>query len=182
MTDFDLDAWFEKFWWGYGGQKGRLAHGKKGSKFKAKQAAQAILKKGGPQELERILDNMNALIKFDTQELDKGGQPDRWPHASTFLNQGYFDREIDRGEAEEKRQRSNPKCECGADAVAPIGSTLYCNECFIRTHEDCKRHRINMATSLTSMGIDLKADPQELKRQCKAWIDANAGEFKGILK
>lgn len=85
------NEFFEAIWWGYPKD---LCHNKKGSKFTAQKAAEKIK----PQEYQRIIDNMKALIRYDNND----PKPDRWPHVSTWLNQGYYDREIDSGE---QRQR-----------------------------------------------------------------------------
>lgn len=119
----EFEQWFTSFWWLYPND---LCDKKKGSKFKAKQAAEKLYKKGGIEELVRIKLNTEALIRYDNKEYQRNGRPDRWPHASSYLNQGYYDREIE--SVSEKHVPISSTCFCGQEAIV-MGQ---CHTCYYK--------------------------------------------------
>jgi len=104
---------FNELWWLY---NNHLCHKKKGAKPPALKAFEKIYKSGGEEEVKRIIENTKALIRHDLDELKHGGRPDRWPHVSTYLNQGYYDREIE--SYEKLKERSPIICRCGNQSHA----------------------------------------------------------------
>ena len=135
----ELQDWFNEVWFIYPSD---LSHNKKGAKPPALKAAQKIYKSGGIQELNRIKGNIQALIRYDRKELSSGGRPDRWPHFSTFLNQGYYDREIGSYTEIKNVERI---CNCGEKAQ--VG--YLCLKCLNKDAGWKKMHYEN----LKSMGL-----------------------------
>ena len=76
---------FIEFWETYPNE---LAHKKKGIKQKAFEAWEKL------KDHDEILRKTRELIRYDRHCLSLGEKPDRWPHASSYLNGGYYDREI----------------------------------------------------------------------------------------
>jgi hypothetical protein len=124
----ELSDFFDKLWFGYPND---LCHGKKGSKFRA----QKMCEKLDPDQFKKILMNMEALIRFDRGD----SKPDRWPHVSTFINQGYYDREIP-SVAEQKLKIEAEKCQCGQDVIGPKYDT--CEVCFYRKNDQWMNRRV----------------------------------------
>lgn len=126
MEQKELEEWFNKFWLTYPND---LSHKKKGSKV----AAFKALKKKKPDVklLTHIWNNTMALIKYDHRCLNAGEKVDRWPHASTYLNQDYYDREIETVQAMEARKEKE-KCKCGAEAEVRFKGRLICVKCYRR--------------------------------------------------
>lgn len=121
---------FDTFWFSYPQD---LSHKKKGAKPPAKRAWE----KHSEEEQKRIHANMLALIKYDRHCLQLGEKADRWPHVSTFLNQGYYDREI---ESVSEKIVEKAKCKCGQ----PRTHGIHCLKCYwehdSENRENLKRH------------------------------------------
>ncbi len=128
MEKAELQEWFDRVWFKYPKD---LSHNKKGAKPPALKASEKIYKAQGIEELNRIERNIEALINYDRKELKAGGRPDRWPHFSTFLNQGYYDREIEsHAELQEKIERQH--CQCGKESVI----SGKCSRCYTKSIGD----------------------------------------------
>ena len=156
----ELEAFFKKLWFEYPSD---LCHNKKGSKVAAKNAA----KKLKPEEYEGILFSLSELIRFDR----KDPKPDRWPHVSTWLNQAYYDRDIDIQEQRAKIELAlcsvegcendvhGPAYDKCCDHLATVGHIQAMREAYVRTGidrksptfvDDCRRYcreRLNILTS-----------------------------------
>ena len=126
METAELEEWFNKFWLTYPND---LCHKKKGSRM----AALKALKKKKPDQslLTHIWNNTMALIKYDHRCLNAGEKVDRWPHASTYLNQEYYDREIETVQAMQER-KAKEKCSCGSEAMVPFKGQMVCARCYSR--------------------------------------------------
>lgn len=157
MPDFSLEDWFNEFWSCYPTD---LCDKKKGPKPPALRAATKIFKKDGEKELKRILDNMRALVKRDRFEKERGGTVYRWPFVSTFLNQGYYDNEI---ESYSEAPKSVSLCTCGEKAQ---GKCLKCHEKAFCG--DWKRMHLE---NLKSMGLQKRDDEtkQEWALRCRQY-------------
>ena len=143
------DEFFGKLWFGY---PKNLCHDKKGTKFNAQKAC----KKLPESEYEKILMNMEALIKYDM----KDPKPDRWPHVSSWINQGYYDREI--GSTTEQRERVAGK-NCSIEGCNDEVHGSMFTECAF--HIGNKDERLKQAWTRT--GIDIKAP--DLIAQCRSY-------------
>ena len=109
---------FTQFWSIYPND---LAMGKPGSKHKASLAWEKIK----PEDQKEVMLATRELIKHDRSDI----KPDRWPHASTYLNQQYYTRPIE--SKTEKAVKSSVACGiCGADADIP--KVRRCVECYAR--------------------------------------------------
>lgn len=124
--DKELGEWFDRIWLKYPND---LCHKKKGARKPAQDAARKIHKAGGMPELERIERNLDALVRYDRRDHGKGEKVDRWPHLSTWLNQGYYDREI---EAQPNTPRPRKNCGCGEPST--VGNK--CPRCYVRALGD----------------------------------------------
>lgn len=95
----DFNQFFADLWLKYPKD---LCHNKKGAKIAATNAAKKIK----PDQYQYILNCMDELTRYDR----KDREPDRWPHLSTWLNQGYYDRDV---VAYEERQQVQelPQCQ-----------------------------------------------------------------------
>ena len=146
-----FDEFFGKLWFGY---PKNLCHDKKGTKFNAQKAC----KKLPESEYEKILMNMEALIKYDM----KDPKPDRWPHVSSWINQGYYDREI--GSTTEQRERVAGK-NCSHDGCnAEVHGSAF-SVC--SSHIPCQ-HDNRLREAWTRTGIDRKSG--NLAQQCRDYI------------
>ena len=154
----ELEDWFTEVWFIYPSD---LSHNKKGAKPPALKAAQKIYKSGGINELNRIKENIQALIRYDRKELTSGGRPDRWPHFSTFLNQGYYDREI---HSYTEIKATDRKCQCGE--LASVGSL--CLKCFNKGADWKRMHYEN----LKSMGLGKYPDEtmKQYANRCREYM------------
>ena len=145
-----FDEFFGKLWFGY---PKNLCHDKKGTKFNAQKAC----KKLPESEYERILMSMEALIKYDM----KDAKPDRWPHLSTWINQGYYDREI--GSTTEQRERQQLSiCQtegCSLEVHGP--KYKHCSQHIPCQHDDLLRQ------AWTRTGISRKS--KNLAAECREY-------------
>ena len=161
MENQELEDWFNKFWLIYPND---LAHKKKGSKVAAFKAIKK--KKPNASMLTRIWNNTQALIKYDKRCLASGEKVDRWPHCSTYLNQDYFDREIETVQAMHERHEKQ-KCACGKIAVVPFKEKMVCVNCYRRVSGQDRR----IYDHLKSIGMGAK--PGESKHDyCMRMRDA----------
>ncbi len=146
---------FNKFWHTYPTD---LAQGKPGSKFKAYQAWE----KYTDEEQERIQFDTEALIRYDRQD----SKPDRWPHASTYLNQRYFERPI--GSVTEKRVTALDKCHCGEEVIGPKFDVC-------AKHLESHAERLKMMSILKEIGCAKPGQSlQELSQSCRECLQINA--------
>lgn len=157
MVKTELQEWFDRVWFSYPKD---LTHNKKGAKPPAMKAAEKIYKSGGIEELNRITGNIEALMRYDRAELKSGGKPDRWPHFSTFLNNGYYDREI---ESYTELKKNQEKCKCGN----PVDIQELCLKCFETQPHDWKRE---MYDRLKAMGLAKRKDEtkSEYAKRCRS--------------
>ena len=162
MPDSELKTWFDENWFLYPSD---LSHNKKGAKPPALKAAEKIYKTSGIAELNRITENIKALIRHDKKELKAGGRPDRWPHFSTFLNQGYYDREIPSYSEKTIEKRL---CNCGGPSV--IGDK--CVKCY---EGDKPQWKIEMYERLKKMGLQKLPDESkhDYAMRCRDYARAN---------
>ena len=78
-----ITEWFNTTWWPL--YPSDLSHGKKGPKTVA---LKAMLKLNPSEDMmQDILNKMRVLIRAAKTEKRCGKEPDRWPFASTFINQ-----------------------------------------------------------------------------------------------
>ena len=153
----DFDEWFEKFWFTYPGD----FCNNKGAKPKAKKAAQKILKDSGEAELKRIFDKLSALIRYDKRCKEKGEKVYIWPMVSSWLNGGYYDREIP---SYTEKQKIDRKCQCGE--LASVGSL--CLKCFNKGADWKRMHYEN----LKSMGLGKYPDEtmKQYANRCREYM------------
>lgn len=171
----DLDDWFDRIWFKYPND---LSHKKKGARKTAQAAAEKIFKAGGIEELKRIERNMDALIKHDRKEQSAGGKPDRWPYVSSFLNQGYYDREIN-AEVEQK-QRIEVKCACGE--VAVVGDK--CPRCYEKAVGDSSSMPLSVLSDrLRLLGLwrnQVESD-KDWGRRCRHYAKQHFGQMAKLI-
>jgi len=158
----EYDEFFKDFWFKYPKD---LCHGKKGTKFNAQKACRKLK----PEQYKEILMNMDALIRYDRKDM----KPDRWPHASTFINQGYYDREI--GSVAEMQERQS----------LGICSVEGCNqEVHGPSFKTCGFHIPNetgdmLKESWTRTGINFKSPT--LIDECRAYCKERMAVMMGKL-
>lgn len=85
---------FER-WWTYYRSLKSLTHNIPGIKQKAEKAWDKLGLNNDPDAAKRVYENTLELARYDLKRIEAGDKIDRWPHGSTYLNQGYFEREID---------------------------------------------------------------------------------------
>jgi hypothetical protein len=156
---------FNKFWHLYPTD---LAQGKPGSKFKAYQAWE----KYSDEEQERIIFDTEALIRHDRRD----SKPDRWPHASTYLNQRYFERPI--GTVSDTVRVVLDTCHCGQEVIGPKYSVC-------AKHLEDHAQRLKMMNILKEIGCAKPGQSlQELSQSCREYLQASAksGNFANVIK
>ena len=154
MTDFN------EFWLSYPKD---LCHNKKGSKFNAQKA----WKKLKPEEQEQVVFDMKALIRYDRQDKDAY----RWPMCSTFLNQRYWQREIE-STAELRERQKFDLCQCGLEVHGPRFTE--CTDCLLKRVDPWKKRRIQ---TLKDMGLYVDGESvSEVIGRCKVRGSVN-GSF-----
>lgn len=132
--DTNIETWHEDTWWPwYRGLK-KLHGGNCGVKGKSLKAFQKL--KPTIEECERIYANSLELARYDLARHGKGEWVSRWPHSSTFINQGYFDREV--GSFAELHTRQEEKCGCGRPAKHMHTDPPTCDTCYVRHYKDVK--------------------------------------------
>lgn len=148
----ELEAFFKKLWFEYPSD---LCHNKKGSKVAAKNAA----KKLKPKEYEGILFSLSELIRFDR----KDPKPDRWPHVSTWLNQAYYDRDMD---IQEQRARIELSV-CCVDGCENQVHGLRFNHC--SDHLVNEKYYSYLRDAWTRTGIDRKSPTlgEDCRKYCR---------------
>jgi hypothetical protein len=152
----ELDDFFEKLWFEYPAD---LCHGKKGSKVAAKNAA----KKLKADEYEGILRSMKELIRFDR----KDPKPDRWPHVSTWINQAYYDRDIDVQEQRAKIELA----QCTEEGCENEVHGSRFNKC--TNHLVNEKHYNDLREAWTRTGIDRKSPT--LGQDCRTYLRERMG-------
>ena len=157
---------FNRFWLMY---PVNLAQGKPGSKFKAFQAWEKL----SGEEQERVIFDTEALIRYDRGD----SRPDRWPHASTYINQRYFERPI--GSVTQQRQTVTETCsECDSLVIGPRYSTC-------EKHLETKQERLNHTQNLKDLGLLTPGlSLSELASRCRAYLlkDGNLDSAMNSLK
>ena len=158
MTDFST------FWHKYPKD---LCHNKKGSKFTAEKAWNKLK----PEEQERCLFDMNALIKYDRQDKDAY----RWPMCSTFLNQRYWERDID--PVTEREPQELKKCtECDQPTIGPRYSVC-------AKHTESHAARLKMMQILKQIGVATPGQSlQELSQSCREYLLTSGASGKLLEK
>ena len=121
-----LEEWFDNTFWPL--YPNDLARGKKGPKTVAKKA----MVKLDPDEVMRqgIINKLRVLIRSAKSEQRVGQDPDRWPFASTWINQERWNSVEDMDMPSTIVDKRN--CECGAPAT---WKTL-CNKCYQNKYPD----------------------------------------------
>jgi hypothetical protein len=158
QDDISFEDFFSKLWFCYPED---LCHGKKGVKFKAQKACEKLK----PEQYNQILMNVEALKKYDRQDV----KPDRWPHVSTFINQAYYDRDI--GSATElKEKRESQICtECDQETIGPRYTVC-------PKHTETHAARLKMMSILKEIGVATPGQSlQELSQSCQEWLRTNKG-------
>lgn len=166
----ELEEFVDKLWLTYPSD---LCHKKKGTKVNAMKAA----KKLKPEQYDKILLDIEALKKYDRKE----PKPDRWPHVSTFLNSGYYGREI--GSTTEQRERVAQK-ECQWDNCSfPVhGSQFkYCTDHQYESTDPFKPRRKKVMVKL-----GLVPEKGETRKQwadkCRQYLKNTGLSISGSVK
>ena len=160
MTDLTKDEFFKKLWFSYPRD---LCHDKKGSKVAAQNAAKKI-----KDDYERILMNLDALIKHDR----KDPKPDRWPHVSTWLNQAYYDREINERDIQAKIELS----ECTEEGCTNQVHGMRFDKC--TDHLASEKHYEDLRQAWTRTGIDRKSPTlrDDCRQYCRERLNILIGD------
>ena len=109
MSAEEITEWFNKEWWPL--YPNDLSHGKKGPKTVA---LKSMLKLNPDDEMRQsIINKMRVLIRAGKTEKRCGKDPDRWPFASTWINQERWNGVEDM--AMPSTITDARKCACGAD-------------------------------------------------------------------
>jgi len=165
----NLDEFFNRLWFSYPED---LCHGKKGAKVPAKNAC----KKLKPEQYQTILDNVDALKRYDR----KDQRPDRWPHVSTFINQAYYDRDIGSTVELKERQRL-AGCQWNDCQLEVHGSRyIYCTDHQYESTDPWKPFR---KQAIKDMGL-LPCKGESLKdwgQRCKEYLMKGDG-LKKLVK
>lgn len=173
MTEQELTDWSDKFWNLYPSD---LSHKKKGVRKKAHDAIKKL--KFTQAQLDVVWVKTLQLMKYDRKCLQMGDRVDRWPHCSSYINQGYFDREIESTLAMETRIEGK-KCACGKEAFNAGKFGWVCGACYnLKTGVD-RMHYENLKK------VGLGAKPGESKHDyCMRMKDAalnNHPEMAGLI-
>lgn len=114
-----------------------LCHNRPGTKPNLEKAAKKIK----VIEYKQILLDMDALKRYDRQEV----KPDRWPHASRFLNGRYWERIVE-SVMHRKEKKAPEKCKCGNPV--DIGPTGECVECYAKRTDQNQHKRKSVLESI----------------------------------
>lgn len=115
-----------------------LCHNRPGTKPNLEKAAKKIK----VIEYKQILLDMDALKRYDRQEV----KPDRWPHASRFLNGRYWERIVE-SVMHRKEKKEPEKCKCGNPV--DIGPTGECVECYAKRTDKNKQKRKSVLQNIS---------------------------------
>jgi hypothetical protein len=153
----DIETWFtETFWPLYPSD---LSQGKKGPKTVA---LKSILKLNPDEDMRQsIINKMRVLIHSAKTEKRCGKEPDRWPFASTWINQERWNSIEDM--AQPSSITDKRKCECGNDATIQDK----CWACHESTDPQHKVHMQWLYDALVEQGLGIKEFPDKA-----AWIAA----------
>lgn len=161
----NFDEFFKQLWFRYPQD---LCHKKKGSKVNAEKACRKL----DPDQYQVILDHLEALKRYDR----KDPKPDRWPFISSWINSGYYDREIGAtAELTEKIKQANCKV-CEKPVHGP--NYIYCTDCafqFMGDKLSNRRKEILVDLDLYSPGLS----QSELAQNCRAYLKASG--LSGML-
>jgi len=117
-----MEEWFSKFWGLYPTD---LCQNKKGPKSVALKSIEKL----NPDEKmrEKIITNLRELIRYCRLERKADGKTDRWPFASTWINQERWNslEDVDSYSGLQEKIAAS-KCSCGKDATV----TDKCDACY----------------------------------------------------
>lgn len=163
--DKAISDWFEIFWRTYPSD---LSHGKKGSKG---MALKAMLKtKPDEEERTRILANLKAQIRAAKQD----PKPDRWKHATTYINNRLWEDEIE--SMVELKERTQPKkCQWNDCKMCVHGSNYqYCTDHLYESTDPWKPYR---KQAIQQLGL-MPEQGESVKQwgvRCKEFLKKNYG-------
>lgn len=115
-----------------------LCHNRPGTRPNLEKAVKKIDKS----LYKQILLDMDALKRYDRLEKE----PDRWPHASRFLNGEYWTRVLESVMHKKEVKKEPDKCKCGQPV--DIGPTGECAECYAKRTDPNLQRRKNALQSI----------------------------------
>ena len=114
--------------------------------------------------MQDIINKMRVLIRAGRSEKKVGKDPDRWPFASTWLNQERYNDIEDM--AMPSTIKDTRKCECGA----PVTVNDKCDKCHDKQDPQVRAHMQWLYSNLEKqgLGIDQFSNRDEWIQACKA--------------
>ena len=160
MTEVDL---FTQFWSAYPKD---LCHKRKGGLPVARTSWEKMKNDAGvvmnDDEKQHVLICMREMMRYDRGLLKRGEKVDRWPHASTFLNQERW-RGIEDIRPGDNHGNRPDMCACGA----PTGITNQCWDCYKR---DNPGNDFDLKGEFIKNELMHNESTAERKERCKDWL------------
>ena len=140
-----LEEWFDTKLWPYYRSLSHLHDDRPGIKKKAWERVEKM--NLTEEDMTHIYDKTLALAKYDMKRRQSNKEVDRWPHLSTYLNQGYFDREIDRYSdlaRQDREKEDKESCQCGLPVTHPMGNCYICYSRLSEKHDPLRTEKIEV--------------------------------------
>jgi len=170
----ELETWFETFWSTY---PAGLARKRKGVKGVCWKSVQKLNPDKALQDL--ILGNMRELIRYDLREEKAHGKVDRWPHASTWINQERWTMLENIGSYSDLNEKiAAKKCACGNEAY----TKGKCNDCYYKEQDKIYDQGINANNIKNGIGINPGESKPDYYLRCRAWLTKKGGLGKVLAQ
>ena len=165
MTDFNT------FWQTYPSD---LTQNKKGPKSVAQKSWDKI----PADKHEHIITCLRELIRYGRQEIKTHQKTDRWPFASTWLNQCRWETIEDITPSKLKEEYAGKSCACGK----PVDIKSKCWDCYYLTNDEYQKNRKDLYGNLCKIGMGKK--PDESKKdyaiRCREYLLSHGGLGRAI--
>ena len=158
MTDFNT------FWQTYPSD---LTQNKKGPKSVAQKSWDKI----PADKHEHIITCLRELIRYGRQEIKTHQKTDRWPFASTWLNQCRWETIEDITPSKLREEYAGKSCACGK----PTEILDKCGDCYDKTSQHYAKQKELLREGWKKTGIPKCATAAEQAIACRDWLLKRGG-------